>query len=237
MVLICTMINDNKMKKIIAVDIDNTVSNTINTWFNFTEIILREKGITPVRKPGIFSTNDAYGIERGSELHVYVKARNQELNRTNWKDYKVIKYAKKMLRKLKSKGYEVCFVSARLDSYFGDAANVTTKWLNYVGVPYDKVICNCEDKAAMCKQINAFVLIDDGLQYCTEAVNSNINAIYFDDENQETKQSETCEDSRIIVCTNWKEIYNSINSLYKSYQMKKPLILDTDILNEMEKKE
>jgi len=217
------MIKNNKTKKIIAVDIDNTVSNTISTWFKFTEIILRERGITPVRKPGVFSTNDAYGIDRNSELHTHIKCRNQELNSTNWQDYAVVKYAKEMLLKLKTEGYEICFVSARTDSYFGNANTVTTKWLNYVGIPYDKVICNCEDKSDMCKQINAFVLVDDGLQYCTNAINNNINAIYFDDENQQTKQSATCEDGRIIVCKNWKEIYNSINVLYKELANEKTI--------------
>lgn len=203
------------MKLKIGIDIDNTVSDTIETWMSFTEIILKEKGITPKRIYGIFSTADAYGIKRGSELHNYVKLKNQELNKTNWKDYKLIKDAKENLIKLKSLGYSLIFISARNDEYFGNAYKISKDWMDYVGIPYDKIICNCEDKGLACKNEGINVLIDDGLRYCEMAVKNGCKAIYFDDENQKTKQSGANNNENIFVCKNWNEIYNQILSFTK----------------------
>ena len=198
------------MKKTIAIDIDNTVSDTIETWMHFTEIILKEKGINPLRKSGVFSCTDAYGIERDSLLHKYVKSRNQELNKSNWKDYVPIKDAKKNLIKLKSLGYKLIFISARSDVYFGDAYKITKNWLNYVGIPYDKIICNCENKGLACKNEKACILIDDGLQYCEMAIENGCHAIYFYNEDNEVKQSEVNKNNKIYVCKNWDEIYNKV---------------------------
>lgn len=203
------------MKFNIGIDIDNTVSDTIETWMCFTEKILKEQGITPKRKLGIFSTTDAFGIERGSELHKLVKLKNQELNKTNWKDYKVIKGAKKNLQKLKKLGYRLIFISARSDNYFGDAYKISKDWFDFVGIPYDKIICNCEDKGLACKNENINILIDDGLQYCEMAVKNGCKAIYFDDENQITKQSGENNNINVYVCKSWDEIFNQILTLTK----------------------
>lgn len=203
------------MNKILAIDIDNTVSDTIETWMNFTEIILKEQGVIAKRKPGVFSTTDAFGIERGSELYKIVKLRNQELNKTNWKDYKQIKGARENLIKLKELGFNIIFVSARSDEYFGDAYKISKNWLDYVGIPYDEIICNCEDKGLMCRNKNVDILIDDGLQYCQKAIENGCKAIYFDDENQSTKQSGENKSKDIITCRNWDEIFTSIIMLTK----------------------
>lgn len=181
----------------------------------FTEIILMEKGITPKRKAGIFSTTDAYGIERGSQLHSYIKSKHQELNKNNWRDYKLIKDAKENLIKLKALGYFLIFISARNDEYFGDAYKISKDWLDYVGIPYDKIICKCEDKGVICKNEGVKILIDDGLQYCESAVKNGCKAIYFDDENQKTKQSGRNQNKNILVCKNWNEIYSQILALTK----------------------
>ena len=196
--------------KIIAIDIDNTVSDTLEIWMQFTEIGLKEKGIIPERKPGIFSNTTAYGIERGSELYNYLKKRSQELNKTNWKDYKLIEFAKENLIKLKNQGFKLVFLSARQDSYFGDAKLITQNWLNYYEIPYDEIICNCEDKGSMCKEMKADFLVDDGLQYCEMAVQNGVKAIYFDNEQKELKQSGENKNPNITVCKNWNQIYNTL---------------------------
>lgn len=201
------------MNKVIAIDIDNTVSDSGVVWDEFTELVLLEKGIKPVRKEGAFSQNEAYGIERGSELHTYIKKRHRELNTTNFKRYNVIGNAKNNLIKLKKEGYKLIFLSARKDDYFGDACLVTKRWFDYKGIPYDGIICNCEDKGEKLSEIDAILLVDDGLQYCNMAVQARRKAVYFYNENNKNKQSGEFSDENIVIARNWDEIYDYVKKL------------------------
>lgn len=200
---------------IIAIDIDNTVSDTTEAWFALTETILKEKGITPNRIPGIGITLDAYSIPRGSDLHEYYKQRSREMNLADQIDYEVIFGAENVLQKWYDKGHTLIYISARADALFGDAERTTSRWLANHKIPFHQVICNCEDKGSKMQEIGAEVLVDDNLEYCETALAQGKHAIYFYNPNNTSKQTGQNQNPNIHVAHTWQEIDEHFQKIQK----------------------
>lgn len=208
------------MKKLtLAIDVDNTVSNSSQLWFKFTAEALKEVGIEPNPKPNIFSSREAFGLKKGTKLYKYILGKQTEGNVKNWKDFTQVKDASKYLQKLKADGHKIIFISARVDFFFGPQENaaeeMTKKWLDYKQIPYDACYCNVEEKGKALLKYNADVLVDDGLKYCEMALKEGKQAIYLDDKENPIRQSGTNTNPKITTTNTWKQIYEAITQLAK----------------------
>jgi uncharacterized HAD superfamily protein len=109
---------------------------------------------------------------------------------------------KEVLTKLKEEGNEIYIVTYRTKERFEYPYELTEEWLKKEGIPYDVLIADSGPKGIVCKENNIDVLIDDGINHCTDALNNGIRALLF-----ESKYNKIYDIERVL---NWKEVYEKL---------------------------
>lgn len=113
-----------------------------------------------------------------------------------------------MIARLKEEGYEIFFITARLNNIKNcDAEAITKKTLEENNIPYDKLIVNASDKLKFCKEHNIEIFIEDSYDTCKELQENGIKSYLMT-----TRMNENIETGDIERVSSWDEIYLKINS-------------------------
>ena len=140
----------------IGIDIDNTICDTgtylekkIYEWDKFnnrkTKISSNYKN---VYEKYCYNLNEKERFD-----NVYVPIMQVEAN--------AIKYAAKVIRKLKSEGNLIYLISYRGKFQYDNSLEVSKQWLKRNNILYDEIIVEQWDKGKICKNKQIDVFIDD----------------------------------------------------------------------------
>ncbi len=120
--------------------------------------------------------------------------------------YKIKPNVRKVLKKLKSKGHEIIFITARNVNGFYDPYKISLKYLKKHKICYDKLIVNVKEKALICLEEKIDLFIDDSINNCREVASKNIPVLLFS-----TRYNQNCTLFKRFL--NWKEIYIEIERM------------------------
>lgn len=193
----------------IGIDIDDTIVDTYKPMIKYADIY----DIEVLGNTG--SNNDLGNIEDGRYLEVlYNWDRKTKFDYFD-KYYKkvleeclVLPDASNMIQKLKSNGNEIYFITARVSRIKDcDTRNLTRKTLDDNNIPYDELITDADDKLKYCLEHNIKFFIDDSYNTCKQLQENGIKAYLMT-----TKMNENLKCENIERVSNWKEIYEKINT-------------------------
>ncbi len=119
--------------------------------------------------------------------------------------------ASEIIRKLKSEGHEIYFITARLTNIDNcDTEKITIDTLRKYNIPYNKLIINASDKLKVCLDNNIEVFIEDSFETCKELQKIGIKSYL-----KTTQMNKEIESGDIERFENWNELYEKINLLRK----------------------
>ena len=191
----------------IGIDIDDTISNSFETYFSDSQIYDIEKmnGTGEVKNIGKISS------------HKYVETMydwDDEATNEFWNIYfeKVLKeatpkdHAAEVINKLKEEGNNIYIITARYEQEGIDSVRkLTEKWLENNYIVYDELIMDANNKLAVAKKYGLDVFIDDSLENCKDVSKGNAKVLqYVGIGNVLT------EDKDIQKVYSWPQIYSII---------------------------
>lgn len=170
---------------VIGLDIDDTITNTLEVLFAYAEKFIiedlkREIDIKRIdNMANIEYIQAMHGWNREDELKFFKKYFNTLIEETT-----PFYFAVQTINKLKEEGHEIVLITARfdelLDDGYFDAKEVTKKWLNKHGIKYDKLIVNAQNKGEIAEENNVDVFVDDSLKNCLSVASKGIKTFIMD---------------------------------------------------------
>lgn len=131
----------------------------------------------------------------------------------------MIKYADKVLQKLKEDGNNIYFITARLTNINNcNTKKITENTLKENNIPYDRLIINASDKLKVCKEEEIELFIEDSYDTCKELTENGIKIILMT-----TKMNQQIESGNIPRVHNWDEVYEKvedINEMFANIEVK-----------------
>ncbi len=194
----------------IGIDIDDTTLVTVKSMLKYADKF-------DIEELGHKGTNNNLGLIKN---RYYLKALYGWDDETKFSFFD--KYYKNVLeecipfttspeiiRKLKSEGHEIYFITARLTNIKDcDVESITKKTFNKYNIPYDKLIVNAKDKLKSSLDNKIDLFIEDSYETCKELENYGIKTMLVT-----TKMNENIEDNTVIRVNNWDEIYNKVSEM------------------------
>ena len=155
----------------IAVDIDDTLS--IVQRVKFAEAYIKRNHLPfEIIDPNAhvyqqvvnWSTEDAIKFINDGGIVVFT-------------DAEIRKGARETMERWKAAGYELTILTARPKSWFVNPERISRDWLQKRKIPYDVLVCECEDKGKFCREHQIDILIDDNVDQCVSAQNNGVYAV------------------------------------------------------------
>ena len=116
-------------------------------------------------------------------------------------------------QKLKEKGHEIYFITARLTNVKDcHTEEITKQSLDENHIPYDKLIINASDKLKAAKENKIELFIEDSYDTCRELSKNGIKSILMT-----TKMNQDIHQGNIVRVKNWKEIYEEILKIENNF--------------------
>lgn len=189
----------------IGIDIDDTITNS-------SEVFVK------------------YAKEYNCLKNIVYSINTNELDQTlafGWNDENKIEFRKLYLKKIltevipnkdvifvlnyiKKCGYKIFLITARNENEISNMYEFTSKWLFLNKINYDKLIVNCNNKLAACKENKIGLFIDDNFKTCKDIYeNSKIKVLLYT-----TKYNKNI-DTDCMRVFNWREILLYIKSIKK----------------------
>lgn len=75
---------------------------------------------------------------------------------------------------------EIIIITARNNTYYKDALNMTLEWLKKEKIPYSKLIINAQNKAKICQDEQIDIFLDDDINNCLKVYNQGIKTYIMD---------------------------------------------------------
>ena len=136
----------------IAIDIDNTIINSEKAWIKINAYCLHQCGVEV--NESVSNHKQLFPDNLDEITYKKVKKLRKKVNKNFINDYKVFCYAKEIIDKLKSLGFEIYIVSARRFKDWGMRLYTLTKMiLKNNGINYDKLYCNVINKDKFCSSV------------------------------------------------------------------------------------
>ena len=120
------------------------------------------------------------------------------------------KYAVETINKLFDEGHTIIIATARANDWHSNPEETTLKWLENVGLKYNKIYIGRVDKEKICEEENADVFIDDDLQLTSRVADYFANSskkVYLmtTDYNKDLQHEEG-----IVRVNNFVDIYDDL---------------------------
>ena len=203
----------------IGFDIDNVITDMDSLLLK--EFLKEDKN---KRNNGIINKNARHivkGMFDWSEYEVEeFLANNMERIAKN---FKPIDGMKELIDKLIKEGHEVYLISNRVYPHYKEARKTTEDWLLKYNIKYNELILTeTIDKSNACKKYKIDIMFDDSVRNCLILRDNDINVCLV-----KTKYNYNYKRD-LDIANDIKEIYERIDG------MKKNIILDTDMYNEVD---
>ena len=191
----------------IGIDIDDTTFVTVNAMIKYADIYHSQVLGREIAKNSLgliqnrYYLKAIYGWNDKEKFDFFDKYYKEVL-----KECKMMEDANTVCQKLKEKGHEIYFITARLTKVKECHTEESTKQsLDKKHIPYDKLIINASDKLKAAKENGIQVFIEDSYDTCKELLENGIKSILMT-----TKMNQDIHQGNIVRVKNWKEIYEEI---------------------------
>ena len=183
----------------IAIDIDDTITNTYETLLpmvaihyglNIDQLFKKKPSYKSIEK--MMTDYKSFARENYSRIAKMVPVK---------------KDAAEIIRKLKDEGHRIIIVTARNNAGFGDPYQTCADYLTANDIPFDKLIVNVSNKAKECVLENVDLFIDDDTMNCKAVKRRGIPTLQM-----KTIFSKGSKEIRSV--NNWKEIYKIVQEMY-----------------------
>lgn len=121
----------------------------------------------------------------------------------------VIDGAVETLRRLKSKGHRLVYITARGETKFPGSREKTMKFLEEQQLPYDEVVFDSFDKLQDCLDHEVELMVDDSVRNCEDLVKGGVSAVLF------TSPVNLGMKTELDRVENWAELEDYIDALVK----------------------
>ncbi len=193
----------------IGIDIDDTISDTYATLFEYAQKYTVEE---LKREPVIDESamTDHFYI-------VYMHNWTEKEAEVFWEKYyaeilrkvNIKTFAADTIKKLKDEGHKIYLITARWDMRADNVREITLKWLNDNNVEYDEFLMNAHDKVSLINEKNIDLFVDDSFSNCKNiAYGSNAKVFLMD-----TKINRNLKDDNIKRVYSWPHVYSLIESI------------------------
>lgn len=193
----------------LGIDLDDCVVNTFEVDLATCYLFNKENGLLKKTfyKPSSSHAPNTFNMNSKDDNDFFMKQRKEIIE----KDILKPKFmAKDIINKLYEENYEIYFLTGRQDKYWGDACKESAKWLNKYGFKFHEVISNCYNKGQLCLINGIDVLIDDNINYISQANSFNIKTITF-----WSCFNKNYKDNLNSFASCWPEVYDKIKVLEK----------------------
>ena len=112
-----------------------------------------------------------------------------------------------VLTKLKDKGYNIIFITARNFEEYNDPYKLSYDYLTRHGVPFDKLVVNAKNKAKECILQGIDIFIDDNAKNCKAVQKKGITTIQMCTDFTDVSKG-------LERLNSWNDIYNRICEMY-----------------------
>ena len=165
---------------IIGIDIDDTISNTMEVMFDccqkyVAEELKREPLVQDEAKYTHHYTEVVHGLSKEETQDFFKKYYEYMVDTVHPKTYSV-----EYLKKLKEEGNRIVLVTARFEIKEFDVIGATKRWLDRYDIPYDKIVFNAESKLEIARNEKLDIFIDDSYKNCQDMVGIGIKAFLMD---------------------------------------------------------
>ena len=134
----------------------------------------------------------------------YVIEDKYSVIRGNFSTPEIEAFAKKYLRE---EGNKIYFITARTDSYYGDAYKFAKEFLEKNDIEFDTLIVGQHFKVEACKNNKIDVMFDDAIDTCESLNEVGIRGVVFNSSLNIEKETSA---PRV---NSWNELYNYVNNL------------------------
>ena len=163
------------MKKIIAIDIDDTLTNLYEMVMSYGFKFAKDNKIEIPKL-------DLDGYE-ASDIFYFDEPQHSKFMKTHLKsiltEVKSRPLAREVIEAISQK-YYIYILTSRDSDLIPNCKEETINWLKRENIYYDKIIFGCKEKGVFCKKNNVDILVDDNPQQCRNALINNINTYMFD---------------------------------------------------------
>lgn len=191
----------------IGIDIDDTTLNTVDSMIKYADLYCQNflQSNTKTNLKDIkdrFYLNSLYGWNDETKFSFFNKYYQEVLKECTPK-----KDSPQIIRKLKSAGNQIFFISARITSIPNcPTKEITLNTFSKYNIPYDKIIIAAYDKLTYCLHNQIDIFIDDSYEVLEELTNNGIKCYLMTTPfNEEINVS-----SSIKRVHNWQEIYDDL---------------------------
>lgn len=192
----------------IAIDIDDTISETFETLLPYAQKYTIEelKRQPNIEMKGTYKTH-FYMVEmcKWSEeeaIKFWLEHYAQILIDVHCK-----KYAPEVIKKIKDGGNKIYLVTARWKMPKEDTKQITIDWLKENNIEYDELIVDVQDKLKVLKEKNIDIFIDDSYENCKNVAENSDIKVYM----MNSKVNEKLEHEKIQRVYSWPEIDSLIS--------------------------
>lgn len=195
----------NKKKKLtLGIDLDDTITNSIESLLNYAKLYNKEKGISFPIDENQWDFDKAFGWNENNIIEFTSK-----YLKTLLKEATIKEGAVETIEKLREEGYEIVVITARYEKELGDPYNFTKAWLEENNIFFDKLIVNSKEKEIDCLKNNVEIFIDDNVNNCIKVHEKlHIPVFLFDNIFNRNKEQPFIE--RIY---SWSELYSKIKNI------------------------
>lgn len=193
---------------IIGIDIDDTISNTIQ------QVMPRaEKFVKNILHKDLSVFDYSKAIDHNYIENVFELSKEEatEFWSNNLKDIlenaTIKEQAAEVINKLKAEGHKIILITSRWKEDNFNPEELSVKWLQENKVEYDKIYVEIDDKKQIALKENLDLFIDDSIRNCREISKVGIKCFLFSTE----VNSKIEEAKKFEVVETWNEIYKKIN--------------------------
>lgn len=181
----------------IGIDIDDTLTNSSQTFYKYAKKYNRKNKIKFKIKKNEFNQEKAYGWNEFDKTNFKNEYLKQILSNTSLK-----RNSKKIINKLNKK-HEIIFITARNDNEIDNMYNFTFNWLRKKEISFNKLIVNSNNKLQDCINEKIDIFIDDNINTCNRLNDSKIKVLLYDSVFNK-------KDNNLMRVKTWNQIYKII---------------------------
>ncbi len=191
----------------IGIDIDDTTLITVEAMIKYGNIYNEEILKRPKIKFNFGEIKDRYYMNKlfGWDEETKFSFFNMYYKNV-LEDCKPLPDAQEYITKLKDKGNEIYFISARITSIEGcNAESITINSFNKYNIPYNKIIIGAYNKLDYCLKHNIEVFVDDSYEVLEELSKHGIKCYLMT-----SPINKNIDTGTIKRVSTWQEIYKDL---------------------------
>lgn len=180
----------------IGIDIDDTLTCTSDKMLEYID-----------KYANGYVIEDKYSVIRGNfstpEIETFAKKYLVQMS----SEFEIKEGAREVIKKLREEGNKIYFITARTDSYYGDAYKFAKEFLEKNDIEFDMLIVGQHFKVEACKNNKIDVMFDDAIDTCESLNEIGIRGVVFNSSLNIEKETSA---PRV---NSWNELYNYVNNL------------------------